>query len=97
SDFPHQKFLQTFEQIAFDPANTHRDLLVLMVESYARVFGLDLNGIRRWVEKTPANRNFVGQIFSRFPRAKLLVTMRDPRALLAAQIHLEKTRKTGRF
>jgi Sulfotransferase family len=49
------------------------------------------------VEKTPANRNYVAAILKRFPHAKLLVTMRDPRALLAAQIHLEKTRKTGRF
>ncbi len=97
SDFPHRKFLETFEQTAFDPANADRDLLVLMIESYARVFGIPLDRIRRWVEKTPANRNYVPAIYSRFPQAKLLVTMRDPRALLAAQIHLEKTRKTGRF
>jgi hypothetical protein len=97
SDFPHQKFLQTFEQTAFDPANANRDLLVLMIESYAKVFGIRLENIKRWVEKTPANRNYVNAIFRRFPQAKLLVTMRDPRALLAAQIHLEKTRKTGRF
>jgi hypothetical protein len=97
SDFPHQKFLQKFEQTAFDSANAHRDLLVLMIESYAKVFGIPLEKIKRWVEKTPANRNYVAKIFERFPHAKLLVTMRDPRALLAAQIHLEKTRKTGRF
>jgi hypothetical protein len=53
--------------------------------------------VKRWVEKTPANRNCVPQIFARFPEAKLLVTMRDPRALLAAQIALEKTRTTRRF
>jgi sulfotransferase family protein len=97
SDFPHQKFLETFEQIAFDPANASRDLLVLMIESYAKVFGIPIDRIKRWVEKTPANRNYVSAIFKRFPQAKLLITMRDPRALLAAQIHLEKTRKTGRF
>src|SRR5436853_2850588 len=97
SDFPHQKFLQTFEQTAFDPANAHRDLLVLMIESYAKVFGIPIEKIKRWVEKTPANRNYVAKIFERFPQAKLLVTMRDPRALLAAQIALEKTRKTKRF
>jgi len=97
SDFPQQKFFQTFEQAAFDPANANRDLLVLMIESYAKVFGIPLAGIKRWVEKTPANRNYVSEIFSLFPHAKLLVTMRDPRALLAAQIHLEKTRQTGRF
>src|ERR1700730_13721672 len=97
SDFPHQKFLQTFEQVAFLPVNAKRYLLVLMIESYAKVFGIPLEGIKRWVEKTPANRNYVPAIFKRFPQAKLLLTMRDPRALLAAQIHLESTRKTGRF
>jgi hypothetical protein len=97
SDFPHQKFLETFEKTAFDPANAQRDLLVLMIESYTKVFGIPLEPIKRWVEKTPANRNYVSEIFSRFPHAKFLVTMRDPRALLAAQIHLENKRKTGRF
>jgi Sulfotransferase family len=97
SDFPHQKFLRTFERIAFDPANADRDLLVLMIQAYAEVFGIPLEQIKRWVEKTPANRNYVSAIFQRFPQAKLLLTMRDPRALLAAQIHLEKTRRTGRF
>src|SRR5256885_15087355 len=96
-DFPQQKFLETFERAAFDPVNAGRDLLVIMVESYAAVLGISLDHIKRWVEKTPANRNYVPAIFSRFPQAKLLVTMRDPRALLAAQIALENTRKTGRF
>jgi len=49
------------------------------------------------VEKTPANRNHISEILRRFPQAKILVTMRDPRAILAAQIALEKTRQTGRF
>src|SRR5205823_9067469 len=93
----HQKFLQTFERIAFDPSNVGRDLLVLMIQAYAEIFNIPLDRIKRWVEKTPANRNYVSPIFKRFPHAKLLVTMRDPRALLAAQIHLEKSRKTGRF
>jgi Sulfotransferase family len=95
--FPKQDFLTTFERIAFDPANAQRDLLVLMMESYAHVIGVPIERIRRWVEKTPANRNYVREIFARFKSAKLLLTMRDPRALLAAQIALEKTRETKRF
>src|SRR5216684_2553694 len=97
ADFPKQKFLETFQRVAFDPTNTNRDLLVLMMEAYAQVVGVPLERIKRWVEKTPANRNYVPEIFARFPQAKLLLTMRDPRALLAAQIALEKTRKTRRF
>jgi hypothetical protein len=97
AEFPKQKFLETFERVAFDPANAKRDLLVLMMESYAEVVGVRLDRVKRWVEKTPANRNYVSEIFNRFPKAKLLLTMRDPRALLAAQIALENTRKTRRF
>src|SRR5437660_5835618 len=97
AEFPKKKFLETFERIAFDRANEKRDLLVLMMEAYAEVVGVPLNQVERWVEKTPANRNYVTEIFNRFPKAKLLLTMRDPRALLAAQIALEQTRKTRRF
>ena len=97
AEFPKKKFLETFERIAFDPANEKRDLLVLMFEAYAEVVGVPLDQIKRWVEKTPANRNYVPEIFNRFPKAKLLLTMRDPRALLAAQIALERTRRTRKF
>jgi hypothetical protein len=96
-NFPQQKFLATFERAAFDPANAQRDLLALMAESYAETTGVPLDGIKRWIEKTPANRNHVDEIFARFPSAKLLVTLRDPRAILATQIALEKTRRTKRF
>lgn len=95
--FPREKFLQTFERAAFDPANAHEDLLVLMVKAYASTLGRSLDAITRWVEKTPANRNHVRAIVSRFRHAKILITLRDPRAILAAQIALEKTRQTGRF
>ena len=97
AEFPKKKFLETFERIAFDPANEKRDLLVLMFEAYAEVVGVPLDHVKRWVEKTPANRNYVPEIFNRFPKAKLLLTMRDPRALLAAQIALERTRRTRKF
>jgi hypothetical protein len=95
--FPKGEFLETFERTAFDSANAERDLLVLLMESYASALDVPLDRVKRWVEKTPANRNHIPTIFSRFPHAKLLVTIRDPRAILAARIALEKTRKTRRF
>ena len=95
--FPREKFLQTFEHAAFDSANAQEDLLVLMVKAYAATLGRSLDTVTRWVEKTPANRNHVNAIVRRFPDAKILITLRDPRAILAAQIALEKTRKTKRF
>ena len=96
-DFPQQKFLEQFERTAFDPKNAQRDLLALMAESYAMTVGAPPERIRRWVEKTPANRNHVHEIFARYPNAKLFVTLRDPRAILATQIALERTRQTKRF
>ncbi|MEY2546149.1 MAG: hypothetical protein QOG48_1266 [Verrucomicrobiota bacterium] len=96
-NFPQQKFLETFERAAFDPQNSNRDLLALLMESYARTIKVPTDRIKRWIEKTPANRNCTMSIFERFPEAKLLVTLRDPRAILAAQIALEKTRQRGTF
>jgi hypothetical protein len=97
SEFPRDEFLQAFKHAAFDPANAQQDLLVLMTKAYATTLGRSLETIARWVEKTPANRNHISAILTRFPHAKILVTLRDPRAILAAQIALEKTRQTGRF
>ena len=95
--FPTEQFRERFEAAAFDPNNVEKDLLVLLMESYAEVLGIPLDSIVRWVEKTPANRRFIPQILERFPQTKFLITMRDPRAILAAQIALERTRKTREF
>jgi Sulfotransferase family len=97
SYFPTARFRETFEQMAFDPTNVETDLLVVMLHAYASIQGRPLETITRWVEKTPANRRCLPAIRARFPRAKILVTMRDPRAILAAQIGLEKTRRLGTF
>lgn len=94
---PMAEFRERFEQAAFDPANENKDLLVILMETYAAILGVSLDSIARWVEKTPANRRFIPQILQRFPKAKILLTLRDPRAILAAQIALEKTRQTREF
>jgi hypothetical protein len=67
------------------------------MEAYAMTLGRPLDCIRHWVEKTPANRRYLPAIRKRFPHAKVLVTIRDPRAILATQIALEKTRRLGTF
>jgi hypothetical protein len=97
SDFPRENFLDAFEGAAFDPAKIDKDLLVLMIESYAAALGVPLDRIQRWVEKTPANRNHIAAILSRFPRAKILLTIRDPRAVLAAQIAITEKRSRKDF
>lgn len=97
SHFDAPGFRVEFERAAFDPANAGRDLLVLLFETYAGVIGRPLDSVRRWVEKTPANRDHLPAIFARFPHAKAILTLRDPRALLAAQIKLEQSRRRRRF
>ena len=92
ADFPREKFLETFERAAFDKIES--DLLVQMIEAYAAVSNIPLDRIKRWIEKTPANRDHASAILSIFPNARILVTMRDPRAILAAQIAI--TEKRGR-
>jgi Sulfotransferase family len=94
SHFPIAEFRQRFETAAFASQNASKDLLVLMIEAYAETLGRPIDSIVRWIEKTPANRRFIPQILERFPKSKILLTLRDPRAILAAQIALEKTRKT---
>jgi hypothetical protein len=97
ADFPREKFLETFERAAFDPARIDNDLLALMAESYAATLGVSLDQIRRWIERTPANRDYIAEILTRFPQAKILVTMRDPRAVLAAQIAITQKRARKDF
>lgn len=95
--FPIAEFRRRFEEAAFAPANANSDLLVLMIESYAAVLGISLERVKRWIEKTPRNRSHLPAILERFPKAKILLTLRDPRAIMAAQIALERNRRTGRF
>jgi hypothetical protein len=67
--FPTGQFRKRFEAVAFDPGNADKDLLVLMMETYAEILAIPLDSIVRWVEKTPANRRFMPQILERFPQA----------------------------
>lgn len=97
ADVPRAQFLETFERSAFNPAKIDNDLLVLMIEAYAAVLDIPLDRIKRWVEKTPANRDYIAAILSRFPHAKILITMRDPRAVLAAQIAITEKRARKDF
>src|SRR5689334_14679479 len=45
-DFPQDKFRETFERIAFDPANSKRDLLALMAEAYGNTMEVPLDRIK---------------------------------------------------
>src|SRR5205823_4517571 len=45
SYFSTAQFLETFERMAFDAANSGKDLLVLMLEAYAATLGRSLDSI----------------------------------------------------
>src|SRR5207244_10741350 len=68
SGFPRQKFLDTFERAAFDPANAEEDLLVLMVKAYAETLQRPRNTIRRWVEKTPDSITHIAAVTATLAR-----------------------------
>ena len=97
SRFPTRELLDRFGAAAFDPINVNRDLLVVLMETYASLLGRPMTAVRWWVEKTPANRDYLPSVFTRFPLARMLMTIRDPRALLATQIQLEQSRRRRRF
>ena len=97
SHFPTRELRERFEAAALDPANAQRDLLVVLMEVYAGLLERPTSTVRWWVEKTPANRDHLLSAFRHFPQARVLMTIRDPRALLATQIQLERTRQRRRF
>ena len=78
-------------------SHAQEDLLVLMVKVYAAT--LDVRSTPSgggWKKLLPIAITFQ-KFCGVFRTTKIIVTMRDPRAILAAQIALEKTRQTGRF
>lgn len=92
--FPKNDYLKAFGESASRPENLDRDLLALLIEEYVRITGRDPSEVVRWVEKTPDNAYCFPRIHRMFPKAKMLIMMRDPRAVFSA--HLELARKTGR-
>ena len=90
--FPRGEYLENFKAIVDDPQNQDRDLLVMMIQELLKIQNRPQDEITRWVEKTPDNAYCFRRIATRFPKAKVLVMMRDPRGKFAA--HLELMRKS---
>lgn len=91
--FPHEEYRRAFEEAAHLPANQGRHLLVLMIEILLGILGRSRENITRWVEKTPDNSYCMNRIKTCFPKAKIVVMLRDPRGKFAG--HLERKRKGG--
>ena len=86
-----------FDKLWKSPEGKERDLLVLLMEAYARTLEIPPDSIRRWIEKTPANRNHIPAIRSRFPTAKIILTLRDPRGVFDARLKRERAKKVSRL
>lgn len=97
SHFPVESMAHTFLAATNDPTNASRDLLALLMESYAQISRLEQDALVRWIEKTPANRNFLSEILSRFPQAKIILTLRDPRGVFDARLQRERAKKSSRL
>jgi len=92
--FPKNEYLKAFTQAATETNGAGRDLLGVMVEEYTKIIGQDPKKVVRWVEKTPDNAYCFPRIRRIYPGAKVLIMVRDPRAIFSA--HLELARKMGR-
>lgn len=97
SHFPVERMAKLFDTLWKSPEGKDRDLLVLLMEAYARTLEIPLDRIRRWIEKTPANRNHIPAIRSRFPTAKIVLTLRDPRGVLDARLKRERAKKISQL
>ncbi len=55
------------------------DMLSAVVLAYGKVSGQITPTTERWVEKTPYNEHYAGQIYTWWPAALMVHTVRDPR------------------
>lgn len=97
SGFPRREFRAAFEQLANDPGHAPTDLLALMMQAYCQTVGRPLESVVRWIEKTPANRWCIPDIRATYPRAKILLALRDPRAITAAFLKRQRRNGDGDF
>jgi hypothetical protein len=69
--------------------------IVLAYASQSRVGAIDAR-VEQWVEKTPTNERFLGDIWRDYPDARVVHVVRDPVAVLASRKMMEE-RATGGF
>jgi hypothetical protein len=70
---------QAMRRLAGDCHRHPGDILSAAVLAFGEASGQMDGGKRRWVEKSPYNELFAGQIFTWWPEARCLHILRDPR------------------
>ena len=80
-DVPFDKVHANFSKRLAASEGRLRDYFLSVVLAYGEESGQLTEKTRYWVEKTPGNERFVDQIFSWWPNARCIHTVRDPRAV----------------
>jgi hypothetical protein len=91
--FPRRAFRERF--LAAVGGGRDGNVLTTLIASYAEIVGRTPDSFTRWIEKTPANRRCLGAIRECYPQAKILLTLRDPRGVLAAYLQRWRRNKGG--
>jgi hypothetical protein len=78
--------LDAFLRLMSDRSYDEVSILPTVVLSYGIVAGQINQGSKYWVEKTPYNENYAGQVFRYWPNAKCIHIVRDPRDNYASYI-----------
>ena len=79
-----KEFFEIIDQIGYESINSRFDALDLLVTYFRDKAGTQAQ--RAWVEKTPQNIYYTENILGKYPEAKIIALIRDPRAVVASWI-----------
>ena len=83
-NFDYQRFVALAEDFISQPGMNDSLFFSEMVRAYGIVLGADIKHCVHWVEKTPRTESHPDVFDALFPEAKLIVIVRDPRAVFAS-------------
>ena len=79
SDIPVDQVRAEMRKLVAERFNHDGDMLSAAMLAFGRVTGKWTDASQRWVEKTPFNEHFAEQIYTWWPEALCIHTVRDPR------------------
>lgn len=79
SDIPVAKVRQAVKQLVTEQFRNDGDMLSAVVVAYGQVTGQITTTTHHWVEKTPYNEHYAALIYTWWPAALIVHTVRDPR------------------
>jgi len=79
SSISYEQVRARLHEIAHQDYRHPGSILSAAMLAYGEVSGASLPDVLHWVEKSPYNENYAGQIFDWWPEARCLHILRDPR------------------